>query len=123
MTGIPPETLRSWETRNLVVRPVRTSGGFRLYTVDDVERLKLIRALTDLGNPVGTIAELNTRSLRDRLAGLQEPVRQVEKAIEELRRVVTQAGVTDLSPKLTASLEELEALLEVLRAGGRSVGS
>ena len=141
MTGIPSETLRSWEARNRAVRPSRTPGGFRLYSADDIERLKLIRALTDLGTPVGTIADLDTRSLRGRLTGgasgwsddqlkaiatdeaLPESVRQLSKAIQEIRVVARSEAVRDQLPQLEASLVELESLLSVLCDVGGAVGS
>ena len=139
MTGIPPETLRSWEARNQAVRPSRTPGGFRLYSADDIERLKLIRALTDLGTPVGTIADLDTRSLRGRLTGgasslsdaqlkaiaanevLPESVRQLSKAIQEIRVVARSEEGSDQLPQLEASLAELESLLSVLCDMGGAV--
>ena len=139
MTGIPPETLRSWEARNQAVRPSRTPGGFRLYSADDIERLKLIRALTDLGTPVGTIADLDTRSLRGRLTGgasslsdaqlkaiaanevLPESVRQLSKAIQEIRVVARSEEGRNQLPQLEASLAELESLLSMLCDVGGAV--
>lgn len=141
MTGIPPETLRSWEARNRAVTPARTPGGFRLYSADDIERLKLIRALTDLGNPVGTIAGLDARSLRARLSSggsvlsddqlkaiaadeaLPESVRTLARAIQELRVVAGSEDGKGQPPALEASRVELEALLSVLWDVGGSVGS
>ncbi len=141
MTGIPPETLRSWEARNQAVRPSRTPGGFRLYSAEDIERLKLIRALTDLGNPVGTLADLDTRSLRGRLTGgalslsdnelkaiatdqvLPESVRQLSKAIQEIRLVARSEEGRDQLPELEASLVELESLLSMLCDVGGAGGS
>jgi len=137
LSGVPPETLRSWEARYQAVRPARTPGGFRLYSPDDVERLKLIRALTDLGNPVGTIANLDAKSLRDRLAGvgsglsddqvaaiaidggLPESVRRVANALQDLRLAARYEKVGDYRPEFTASLVELESLLSMLSAVGR----
>jgi DNA-binding transcriptional MerR regulator len=43
MLGIPVQTLRSWEDRYKQVVPVRSTGGQRLYSRDDVERLRFIR--------------------------------------------------------------------------------
>ena len=123
------------------MRPSRTPGGFRLYSADDIERLKLIRALTDVGTPVGTIADLDTRSLRGRLTGgasslsddelkaiatdqaLPESVRQLSKAIQEIRVVAGSEEGRDQLPQLQASLVELESLLSVLRGVGGAVGS
>jgi MerR family transcriptional regulator, light-induced transcriptional regulator len=51
-TGLTPEVLRVWERRYGVLQPARTSGGFRLYSQDDVARVLRMRELLDQG--VGT---------------------------------------------------------------------
>jgi MerR family transcriptional regulator, light-induced transcriptional regulator len=38
--GISPELLRAWERRYGLLRPVRTSGGFRLYSAADEQRIR-----------------------------------------------------------------------------------
>lgn len=43
MLGISPHTIRAWERRHLVVRPMRTSAGQRRYSSDDVELLRQIK--------------------------------------------------------------------------------
>ena len=45
LAGLHPQTMRMYEARGLV-RPARTPGGTRLYSENDVERLKLIQRLT-----------------------------------------------------------------------------
>ncbi|HUE97382.1 MAG TPA: MerR family transcriptional regulator, partial [Longimicrobiaceae bacterium] len=42
MVRVPPATLRTWEERYAVVQPVRSAGGHRLYTRQDVERLRFV---------------------------------------------------------------------------------
>jgi DNA-binding transcriptional MerR regulator len=42
MVGVPPATLRTWEDRYGVVQPVRSEGGHRLYSRQDVERLRFV---------------------------------------------------------------------------------
>lgn len=42
MVGIDASTLRSWEDRYRVVVPVRSRGGQRLYSRDDVEHLRFV---------------------------------------------------------------------------------
>jgi DNA-binding transcriptional MerR regulator len=49
MLDIPVQTLRSWEDRYKQVIPVRSAGGQRLYSRDDVERLRFIREQTSRG--------------------------------------------------------------------------
>jgi DNA-binding transcriptional MerR regulator len=37
--GVSPELLRAWEQRYGLLRPIRSEGGFRLYTAQDAERV------------------------------------------------------------------------------------
>ena len=57
-TGLTPHVLRAWERRYGVVSPARTEGGQRLYSDLDIERLRLLRRLTDRGHSIGRIASL-----------------------------------------------------------------
>ena len=44
-TGVTKYLLRMWERRYSFPRPARDSKGERLYSLADVEKLKLVRAL------------------------------------------------------------------------------
>ncbi len=44
-TGVSPELLRAWEQRYGLLRPSRSSGGFRLYADDDEARVLRVTAL------------------------------------------------------------------------------
>src|SRR4026207_1978641 len=48
MLGMHPQTLRKYERLGLV-RPTRTIGSMRLYSRDELERLKLIKPRVDAG--------------------------------------------------------------------------
>jgi DNA-binding transcriptional MerR regulator len=78
LAGIPVTTLRVWERRHAVVGPVRTDTGQRLYTSEDVQRLKLLRQLTQRGHGIGTIATQPLDQLRrlaaDQTAGAINPL-------------------------------------------------
>jgi DNA-binding transcriptional MerR regulator len=47
--GVAPELLRAWERRYGLLQPVRTEGGFRLYTDDDAERVERMKRALDEG--------------------------------------------------------------------------
>jgi len=47
--GVSPELLRAWERRYGLLRPVRSSGGFRLYTDEDAERVAHMRGALNEG--------------------------------------------------------------------------
>jgi MerR family transcriptional regulator/heat shock protein HspR len=70
LVGMHPQTLRIYEQRGLV-QPKRTSGNTRLYSENDLERLRLIQRLT-------TEVGLN-------LAGV-ERVLQLEDELQRMRR-------------------------------------
>lgn len=48
-TRVSPELLRAWESRYGLLRPERTAGGFRLYSVTDEWRVRRMRALVRSG--------------------------------------------------------------------------
>jgi DNA-binding transcriptional MerR regulator/methylmalonyl-CoA mutase cobalamin-binding subunit len=55
-TGLTIHTLRIWEKRYGAVRPTRAENNRRLYTEEDVERLRLLREATLAGHAIGQIA-------------------------------------------------------------------
>ena len=47
-SGLPVATVRAWERRYEVVRPTRTTSGYRLYDDDAIARLIAMRQLVDV---------------------------------------------------------------------------
>jgi DNA-binding transcriptional MerR regulator len=47
--GVNPDLLRAWERRYGLLQPVRSAGGFRLYTPEDAERVARMRRALDDG--------------------------------------------------------------------------
>src|SRR5207342_3478149 len=39
-SGVSPELLRAWERRYGLLEPTRSAGGLRLYSLDDLERVR-----------------------------------------------------------------------------------
>lgn len=64
LTGVSTHAIRVWERRYRAVEPRRTGGGNRLYTDEDVARLRLMKRLTDQGHAISQIANLDETSLR-----------------------------------------------------------
>jgi MerR family transcriptional regulator, heat shock protein HspR len=88
LVGMHPQTLRMYEQKGLV-RPKRTAGNTRLYSEDDLQRLRLIQRLTtQLGlNLAGVEAVLDLedqlRRMQARLARLE---REMRDAIEQVHK-------------------------------------
>ena len=64
MVRMPVATLRVWERRYAVARPALSPTGQRLYSAADVQRLALLKRLTDLGHAIGGLAALNMAQLQ-----------------------------------------------------------
>src|SRR5687767_12379457 len=62
-TGLSADLLRAWERRYEVVKPSRSEGGRRLYSDEDIERLRLLYRATLAGRNIGQIAELSMNAL------------------------------------------------------------
>jgi MerR family transcriptional regulator, light-induced transcriptional regulator len=65
MADMPVSTLRIWEQRYQAVKPVTARSGHRLYSSADVERVVLLRQLTERGHAIGALAGLDIGPLRN----------------------------------------------------------
>ena len=61
-SGVSPELLRAWERRYGLLQPTRSAGGLRLYSLDDLERVRLMRRHIDGGLAAAEAASLVTRA-------------------------------------------------------------
>lgn len=57
-TGVNSVTLRAWERRYGLIVPKRTAKGHRLYSQQDIERVKQVLMLLEQGIPVGRVRDL-----------------------------------------------------------------
>lgn len=62
-TGLSPHLIRIWEKRYQTVSPSRNRGNRRWYSAEDIERLGLLKAATELGHPIGAVAQLSDAQL------------------------------------------------------------
>lgn len=94
LTGLSPELLRAWERRYGVVEPVRTPGGTRRYSAEDLERLRLVKEAVDAGHRIGQVAHLKLAELRDRGTPSSAPsagrLDEIFSALDRLDGVETQ---------------------------------
>src|SRR5437660_10068380 len=97
MLGMHPQTLRKYERLGLV-QPTRTIGSMRVYSRDELERLKLIKRLVDDGgiNLAGvqrllSIAEVVQRMrplMRDDSLSARDARRRLAQELDELSRML-----------------------------------
>ena len=65
MVHMPVSTLRIWERRYQAVSPSTSPSGHRLYAAADVERVAVLRQLTENGHAIGSIADLSMEQLHE----------------------------------------------------------
>ena len=64
-TGLSAHVIRIWEKRYGAVEPERTGTNRRLYSDEQIERLSLLREITQHGHSIGHVAKLSTEKLRE----------------------------------------------------------
>ena len=79
LVGMHPQTLRMYEAKGLM-RPARTPGGTRLYSDEDVARLRLIQRLTtELGLNLAGVEQV--LRLEDEIERLRSRMKRVEREL------------------------------------------
>lgn len=61
LTGINPITLRAWERRYGLVKPLRTEKGHRLYRQQDIQDIQHIMSMLEQGISIGQVPALLER--------------------------------------------------------------
>ena len=101
MLGMHPQTLRKYERLGLV-QPTRTMGSMRLYSREELERLKIIKRLVDDGG-------IN-------LAGVQRLL-SIAEVVTRIRPLVTSPATSrdenarDVRRRLAQEFDELARML------------
>lgn len=131
LCGINATTLRAWQRRYGLLKPMRTDGGHRLYSEDDVQQALRIIDWVKKGVPVSQVKPLLARPGARRTnnwLALQENMLQrlKEGKIEALRQLIYNAGreyprpelVTEvlrpLRSKVSAQVATMMTLREIL---------
>jgi MerR family transcriptional regulator/heat shock protein HspR len=90
LTGLHPQTLRTYERLGLIT-PRRTGGGGRRYTHRDVELLREISALTAAG--IGIEGVRRILELEHRIAALAQRNEELQAELAATREALRQAAV------------------------------
>lgn len=122
LAGMHPQTLRIYEARGLIT-PKRSPKNTRLYSADDVERLRRIQALTtELGMNLAGVERVF--ELEAEIARMQRRMRNLERQSERVQREM----LAELDRVKRATKRELvlyeppgTALMPAQRVDGRGV--
>jgi len=99
MVGIEAHTLRYYERLGLV-EPERSSGNIRLYSEEDIDRLRHIKALmSDCGvNLAGVEVALR----------LMKRMKEMQRTLEEMERKIKVINETDIRDMVDDIIEDAE---------------
>ena len=90
--GLHPDTLRYYEEKGLL-HPERGENGYRMYTIQDICTLNIIRAQRELGVPVEEIgAYLERRTVEVTLDFLDEEEALLGRKMAELEAARAEAS-------------------------------
>lgn len=107
MVGASHTMIRSWEQQGLIA-PQRTASGYRVYTVDDIARLRRIKhlILVEGLNAAGARRELNDGGLPVRQQSTPTPGTRL-RALRRRQGISLRqlARDTDLSPSYVSAVE------------------
>jgi MerR family transcriptional regulator/heat shock protein HspR len=97
MLGMHPQTLRKYERLGLV-QPTRTIGSMRLYSREELERLKLIKRLVDDSGinlagverllSIGAVVQRLRPLMRDDSLSTRDARRHLAQELDELSRML-----------------------------------
>lgn len=91
--GVRSDTIRYYERNGLLPPPARTSAGYRLYDVSDLDRVRFIRKAQQLGFTLSEIAALlalqasDTARAADVLEMTERKIAEAAARIGELSRI------------------------------------
>lgn len=110
--GLSLRTIRHYEEVGLVPPSGRTSGGFRLYTAEDIDRLRLVKDLKPLRFTLDELCEL--LGARDELSEARPGTADHDRLLARLADFASVAE--ERCEELRRQLRTSEAVAEQLRA-------
>jgi DNA-binding transcriptional MerR regulator len=117
--GVSPELLRAWERRYGLLQPIRSEGGFRLYTSEDAARVSRMKRALDEGL---SAAEAARRALAQ--------ARPTEGALDDARerllaaaRAYDEATVHSILDQALAGFALETVLRELILPALRAIGN
>ena len=124
--GISPDTLRHYERKGLLAPPLRTTGGYRVYGEDAVERILLVRRALGAGFGLDELSRIlairdsggapcrKVRALAgEKLVEIEQRIRDLRQLQKRLRRITA-----EWDAKLAKSNGGRASLLESLPLPG-----
>lgn len=122
LTGVHPVTLRAWERRYGLLKPVRTPKGHRLYTSEHVDLIQRVLAMTGRGIPIGQVSEAlraeAARAAKPAAGPWQGYIRRMSEAIADFDEQALEAVYEEALSLHRIEVVTRELLMPLLRTLG-----
>lgn len=122
--GVSAESLRAWERRYGLLRPIRSPGGLRLYSLQDLERVRKMRAHLASGLAAAEAARLaSAADDESSRSGSTDPVglrAALAAAVERFDEAAAQALLDRAVAVLSVDALLVEVVLPYLHELGES---
>ena len=114
LAGVSSDTLRHYERLGILSKPLRTSGGYRNYPADSLDRVRLIQSALKVGFSLSELATI--LKMRDRGEAPCRRVRDMaETKIENLRQQISDLLI--MRDQLERIVKDWDARLARTRKG------
>lgn len=90
LADVTPDTIRYYEKQQMMDHEIRTEGGFRLYSQNDLQRLKFIRYGRQLGFSLEAIRELLSIRIDPEHHTCQESKTIVQTRLQEVEGMIAE---------------------------------
>jgi DNA-binding transcriptional MerR regulator/methylmalonyl-CoA mutase cobalamin-binding subunit len=129
-TGVGPERLRKWEARYGLLAPDRSNGGFRIYSPEDEQRVRLMQRHLARGYAAAEAADLARQGIvapapAKLASNLPEAVVErahllMRRALDEYDEGAAQRALDDLFKAFAIDAVVRDAVLPFLREVGNA---
>ena len=121
--GVSPDLLRVWERRYGLLQPERSSGGFRLYTADDDQRVGAMRRHLAQGYSASVAARMvlgapSLPPVAERAGALERARAELGVELEAFRDVAAQAVLDRLLATFSVEAVLRDVVLPYVRGLG-----
>lgn len=116
--SVSPELLRAWEARYALLEPIRSDGGFRLYTAQDAERVARMKRGLDEGLSAAEAARRALAQARPGEALLDDAQGRLLSAVRAYDEAAVQAVLDEALAGFAVETVLRELILPTLREVG-----
>lgn len=116
LSGIKAHTIRIWEQRYGILRPIRTATNIRTYCDDDLRRLLNVATLCNRGHRISKVAQLSERELCEAVISCSGDAHDYCQQVNSLLAGMLEMNEPHLNALLNDAIQQLgfeDAMLHV----------